>query len=81
MPFFIDWLECPHPADTNPVGGEFIELSLTLPDPAPLQEVLSGLSLKVEVTAGEPGLSLSIETRSGTVELASTDETRDLGFG
>ncbi len=80
MPFFIDWLECPHPAATNPLGGRFERLTLTLPEPAGLQQVLGDLGLNLSVQQGEPGLSLIIATSQGEVELTSTRETADLGF-
>jgi len=80
MPFFIDWLECPHPAHTNPVGGQFKQLTLSLPDPAGLQQVLAQLELDLTVAQGEPGLSLTIATSNGEIELHSTAETADLGF-
>lgn len=80
MPFFIDWLACPHPADTNPVGGAFKQLTLTLPEPAALQQVLAELGLNLAVQPGEPGLSVTIATGKGDVELRSTAETADLGF-
>ena len=62
MPFFIDWLECPHPAGTNPVGGTFKQLSLSLPEPAALQAVLDDLELPMTVHQGDPGLTLLITT-------------------
>ena len=80
MPFFIDWLACPHPATTNPLGGTFKQLSLSLPEPGALQSVLDDLSLPLVVQQGEPGLSLSINTEKGEVQLVSTAETTHLGF-
>ena len=80
MPFFIDWLECPHPADTNPVGGQFKELALTLPEPGELEALLAELGLNLAVQQGKPKLGLTITTGRGEVELASTQETEDLGF-
>ncbi len=75
MPFFIDWLECAHPSDTNPKGGEFRALTITDPDAPGLQSVLDALGLDVAVVAGEPALSIDIDTANGPVTLASTAET------
>ncbi len=80
MPFFIDWLDCPHPSQTNPLGGAFKQLSLTLPEPQELQHILSQLEIDLPVNQGEPGLQLTISTGKGEVTLASTAETASLGF-
>jgi len=82
MPFFIDWLDCPHPAETNPSGGAFAQLTLTLPEPRAFKAVLSALELndQLEVHAGDPGVELSINTRRGPVTLSSNAETAGLTF-
>ncbi len=75
MPFFIDWLDCAHPSNTNPQGGEFLELTISDPDAKSLQSVLDKLGLDVAVLEGEPTLRIDIETPNGPVTLASTAET------
>ena len=75
MPFFIDWLECAHPADTNPNGGQFTSLAISHPEADGLNAALKAIGLDIAVSAGEPSLSLEIETANGTVTLASTAET------
>ncbi len=80
MPFFIDWLQCPNPRDTNPVGGEFQSLTITTPDAADLQRTLAAIGLEVPVAEGEPALAVSIAARDGEVVLASTAETSRLSM-
>lgn len=80
MPFFIDWLACPHPAATNPAGGQFQQLTLYAPEPATLQQILGELDLNLAVREGAPGLQLNISTHKGDVVLRSSAETADLGF-
>ena len=75
MPFFIDWLDCAHPSDTNPSGGEFLNLSISVPGGAALQADLAAIGLEVAVADGTPGLSIDIATANGNVTLASTAET------
>ena len=78
MPFFIDWLECVNPKDSNPLGGELQALSITTPDAADLQRTLAAIGVEVPVAEGAPGLNVSIAARGGEVVLASTDETTRL---
>jgi len=75
MPFFIDWLDCPHPSDTNPRGGEFTSLEITTPAAEGLTRILESIGVAVAVSEGEPGLAVSVESARGTVVLASTAET------
>lgn len=78
LPFFIDWLDCPHPADTQPQGGQLTDFSLTLPDPTPLKAVLQALGLTYPVSHGEPDMVAQIHTRRGSVVLRSHAETRNI---
>lgn len=80
LPFFIDWLECPNPRQTTPLGGEFQSLTVSTPDAADLQRTLAAIGLEVPVSEGEPALAVSISTRNGEVVLASTDETSRLSM-
>lgn len=81
LPFFIDWMQCPHPSVTNPNGGEFTALQISMPKPAGLEDLFQALSLDVLVVAGEPGLQVRIESPRGSVTLASNDETNLLSIG
>lgn len=78
LPFFIDWLDCMHPAATNPVGGVLAGLSLACPESQVLNELLTGLGLSVPVRAGSPGMQVDIDTRRGAVRLTCTEDTRTL---
>ncbi len=78
LPFFIDWLDCVHPATSNPVGGVCTGLSLSCPDAEALSEVLTGLGLSVPVQPGPPRMRVDIGTRRGAVQLTCTEDTRTL---
>ena len=78
MPFFIDWLECVNPKDTNPSAGEFQSLVVTTPNAADLADVLGRIGVDLVVEEGGPALALNIETSRGLVTLATTEETAQL---
>ena len=73
MPFFIDWLDCPHPAKTNPKAGEYIGMELSSPQGAELGSLLASLELDVEVVNGEPGMRVEIESVNPITLLASKE--------
>ena len=75
MPFFIDWLECPHPSRTAPAGGAFGALSVSSPSAGALHEHLAAIGLDLEVTDGASALAVSIRTGRGEVVLESTPDT------
>jgi len=75
MPFFIDWLQSPHPAQHNPIGGQYKALTLTTPEPDALRTLLLALDLNIEVNPGEPGIQVTIQCAHGEVTLTSTVET------
>ena len=81
MPFFIDWMDCAHPRDTNPQGGHNAELTVTHPDIDGLKSALRALTSGVRFEAGPAGLSLSVESLRGPVVLSSTEETSTLRMG
>ena len=68
-PFFIDWFACPHPATTSPSVGPLTSVRLSLPDPAPLQTMMSALALDdaVSVTNGEAELAIAFDSSRGVV--------------
>lgn len=68
-PFFIDWFVCPHPATTSPSVGPLTAVRLALPDPAPLQTMMSALGLHdtVSVTSGEAELAIAFDSHRGVV--------------
>jgi len=82
VPFFIDWLECTHPASVNPQGGSLQRLSLRSGDAAGLKRLLRGLNLEIDVEpAGEPEMVAEIATDRGLVALRSTPRSLGLLFG
>lgn len=80
MPFFIDWLDCAHPSDTNPEGGAFQNLTITVPDADGLRADLNAIGLTVSIQAGAPDISVDIDTAQGPVTLTSTDETTHISM-
>ncbi len=81
VPFFIDWLDTPHPAQTNPRGGESVELTLISPQSDELRSLLDQLDIDVSIVSGaEAGMQAVVTCASGPVELVSSAETRGLSF-
>ena len=81
LPFFIDWLECANPKDTNPVGGELRALAITTPDADDLAGTLRAIDLDIAVSEGPPGIFVTIDSPRGEVVLATTNATSRLQFG
>ena len=77
MPFFIDRLDCPHPAAMNPDVGTFKSIRLRSPDSSGLSRALESVDLEIEVTEGKPAITVEIESR-GLVTLTSPADTRAL---
>tara|TARA_A100000164_G_C21711803_1_gene678560 strand:- start:110 stop:733 length:624 start_codon:yes stop_codon:yes gene_type:complete len=80
FPFFIDWLDCKNPKDSNPVAGEFKSLSISSPDSKKLKQVLRTIGLQVPVAEGESSVSVMIQGNKGPVSLSSTHETSQINF-
>lgn len=78
MPFFIDWLECKNPRDTNPVAGSFQALAITTENADDLKASLDAIGLDLDVHEGSPALSVAIQSSRGEVVIASTAETASL---
>ena len=68
-PFFIDWFECPHPAETSPSVGALLSVRLSLAEPTPLQTMMSQLGLDdaVTVAEGDAELAIAFDSRRGAV--------------
>ena len=77
MPFFIDWLDCPHPVTMNSEAGTFKSIRLRSPDSNGLSRALESVDLEIEVTEGKPAITVEIESR-GLVMLTSPADTRAL---
>jgi hypothetical protein len=78
VPFYIDWLDCDHPADSAPLVGSLESFEVTLPaghaalgllDPAPADVTVS--------SAAEPGLVLRFDSPREPIVWT---ETAPLGF-
>lgn len=71
VPFYIDWLECPHPSDTAPVVGELTLFEVALPDGSDAKRLLDPAPAGVTLVAGEPHLRVRFESPKGVIEYAS----------
>ena len=81
MPFFIDWLASPHPAEQTPRGGEFIELVLRAPNHAELAAMLSRFGIAVTVeSASKTGLEARILVANEVILLSSSAQTEGMSF-
>jgi hypothetical protein len=69
MPFFIDWLESPHPALSTPSGCTLERFNIATPTPAVYQRFLDALDLPLNAQAGAPAFSAQLSTPEGTVTL------------
>ncbi len=75
FPFFIDWLNCPHPAVHNPSAGAFRGLNITLPQAVELAATLTSLGLEVAVQEGAPSITVEIDVGGSTLTLQSTSQS------
>lgn len=70
MPFFIDWLNSPHPADGAASGVALVELVTETPDAREVARMYEALGVDVAVKAGaERKLVAELEGRMGRVVL------------
>lgn len=70
IPFFIDWLDSPHPAESAAHGVTLVELVAEHPSPEVLRALYSALGLEIAVReAAQPALVATIEGPSGRVTL------------
>ena len=80
LPFFIDWLACTNPKDSNPSGGHFNLLLISDSFPKKLQRFLTELGLPVTVTEGKRSISVLISGNKGLLSLSSTTETNRISL-
>ncbi|MEM7219561.1 MAG: VOC family protein [Pseudomonadota bacterium] len=79
MPFFIDWLDCAHPASTNPLAGRFTELEITHADAAGLSAALGETVQDVQIRGGTAATLIArVTLGEGSATLTSTGETLGL---
>ena len=70
IPFFIDWGDSPHPADSAAQGATLVDLRVEHPDVDKIRRMLGALDLDVDVVAAEkPAIVTAIEGPRGRVEL------------
>lgn len=75
VPFFIDWKNTAHPAETSPKGALLSEVFVTHPTPGPLREIYNALGIDVEVRYGnKPGIFAVIEANGRTMFLSGSGE-------
>ena len=82
MPFYIDWLDCDHPATGAPKVGSLEAFEVTLPTGHPALELLDPAPVDVslaasEQVAGEQGLALRFDSPR---ERITWTEATPLGF-
>ena len=70
MPFFINWLESPHPADSTPKGCILDAYAVQLiEESAVFGQLMNTLGVEVEVLEGPGGMRAVIESPNGRVML------------
>lgn len=69
VPFFIDWMQCPHPATTSPLAASVTEFTVSLPD-GPLHELLQGTQ-GVNIQPGAPDMRLVLKAENGEIVFAA----------
>jgi Glyoxalase-like domain len=70
VPFFIDWGQSPHPAQTAAKGASLIDLRAEHPEAQSVQRMLRELGLELPVRSGAaPALVAIIDSPRGRVEL------------
>jgi len=70
VPFFIDWADAEHPAQSAAQGAALIGLRAEHPEPERVQEMLRSLDLAISVRpAQHPALIATIDCARGRIEL------------
>jgi hypothetical protein len=70
VPFLIDWMDSPHPAERAPAGCELVGLRAEHPDPGCALPLLAALDIALPVSEGPvPALIATIRSPAGMVEL------------
>jgi hypothetical protein len=72
VPFFIDWLDCPHPADTSPVVGPLTEFIVTAPNGSALARLVEGVQ-GVVVGTGPAALRATFTSPKGPITYDATE--------
>jgi catechol 2,3-dioxygenase-like lactoylglutathione lyase family enzyme len=73
VPFYIDWLECPHPAATAPLVGSLTRFVVTAPEDSTVQRVLAPLPEGVELEVGPLHVAVTFGSPKGSVSYEGDD--------
>ena len=73
VPFYIDWLQCPHPATTSPVVGELLSFEVSAPD-GPIHALLEK-TRGVTVAIGSLQFRFTIASEKGRVTYQANELT------
>jgi hypothetical protein len=75
-PFYIDWLDCTHPALTTPVVGPLRRFEVDLPAGSPVAQLLDPAPAETTIgdadCEGGAGLTLVFDSPRQRVELTSS---------
>ncbi len=71
MPFFIDWLQSPHPALSTPASCTLASFTISTPVAEMYQGFLNALDLPLEATIGPEGFTARLNTPKGNITLAT----------
>lgn len=81
LPFFIDWQNCPHPADTAPAGCTLADFTVSVPDPVGYRRIMDSLGVQVEVDQRDTGsIVANVDSPRGPVELLDFRAVSGMGF-
>ncbi|MBM4205588.1 MAG: VOC family protein [Gammaproteobacteria bacterium] len=80
LPFFIDWMQCAHPARTNPLAGALRRFEITTREAQSYRKAMNGLVPSLEVSSGAPFMKATVDGPRGVVELATNAETVNLSI-
>lgn len=71
VPFFIDWKDSIHPAQTTPTGATLLDFTVSLPEPAEFAAFMEALGIEVSVDTGPEAFSARLQTPLGVAELSN----------
>lgn len=66
VPFYIDWLDCPHPADTSPLAGKLTEFRVVVPNESTVPQLIANAE-GVQVARGAAALRATFESPRGAI--------------
>lgn len=72
-PFFIDWLDCVHPAKTSPKGCELLGLSVSASDLTAYKKVFGDIE-RLALSEGDSNPAATIQSPGGEVLITSLPE-------